>query len=143
MNRIRQVAALLSFDRFCLFHDLFPNDLLLAFNELQYLPADLFPVFVVALQVRPDVGDHLGRFIFFNETNNGENVENFRDEVLEIEIFLLVHEGFHNLLDAALGHHIFLVDETVKDLGQQLTAEDLGSQGSELTAEGCFFVADL
>lgn len=92
-----------------LLHRLLSDDLLFPLDQLQDLPADLLPVFVVAFEVWADVGNHFGGFVLFDEAYDGEDVEDFWDEVFEIEVFLLVHKALHNLLNAALSHHIFLV----------------------------------
>ena len=95
---------------------LLADDLLLPLDQLQHLPAYFLAVFVVALEIRTDVGDDLRGFVLLNQTNDCEDVQNLRDEVLEVKVFLLVHKGLHNIFNAALCHHIFLVNQRVKYL---------------------------
>ena len=94
---------------------LLPHYLLFSFDKLEHLPAYLLPILVVTFQVRPDVGNHFSCLVLLDQANNGKDVEYFRNEVFEIEIFLLVHEGFHNVLNTTLSDHILLINERIED----------------------------
>lgn len=137
------LTGLLSLDRLGLLNALFADDLFLSLDELEGFPADLFAVFVVAFEVGADVGDDFGGFIFLDEADDGEDVEDFGDEVLEVEVFLLVHEGFNNLFDACFGHHVLLVNQTVEDLEQQLPAEQLRPQRGEFSEDQGLLVPEF
>ena len=76
------------------------NYLLLPFNQLQHFPSYFLAILIKALKVRANIGDNLGCFIFLNESDDGENVEDLRYKVFEVEIFLLIHEGLNDFFNA-------------------------------------------
>ena len=91
------------------------NDLFFSFDEFQHLPANFFAIFIETLEIRSNIGDNFSGLILLDEANDGEDIEDLRYEILQIEIFLLIHKRLHNLFDTLLGDHILLINKRVED----------------------------
>ena len=92
----------------------FTNNLLLSFDKFQHLPSYFLSIFVKTFKIRPYISNNFSCFIFFNESYDCKDIKNLRNEIFQIQIFLLIHERLYNLFNAGLGHHIFLINEREK-----------------------------
>ena len=119
MNWLRQAdIGLLSLRKnFDAFDSFFPDNLLLSLRQFEDLPADLLIILVVALEIRPNVGDDFRGLVLLYQPDNAQDIEYFRYEIFQVEILLLIHEGFHHFFDAALGYCFLLVDKTIENFG--------------------------
>lgn len=95
----------------------FPDDLFLSLGQFKDLPTNLLIILIITLKIWPNIGDHLRGFILLNQPYDAQYIQDLRYEVLQVEILLLIHEGFHHFFDAALGYRLLLVDKTIEDFG--------------------------
>ena len=99
------------------FDSFFPDNLFLSLRQLKDFPADLLIILIVALEIRPNVGDDFRGLVLLYQPDNAQDIEYLGYEVFQVEVLLLIHEGFHHFFDAALGYCFLLVDKTIENFG--------------------------
>ena len=111
VHRRRCFEVKVVFDNwFLLFLRLLPKDNFFSLHNFINFPIDLLPIFVIASQIRSNVGDYFSWLVLLNETQICKDIENFLHKILRVKVFLLHHEVFSHFLNAAFGGCLFFVD---------------------------------
>ena len=98
---------------------------LFSLHDIIDLPIYLLAIIIKAFQVRADVSNNLSGLIFLYQHQIGENVEDFLNKILCIEVFLLHHEFLSHFLDTAFGGCNFLVYKLIENISKQISTKHI------------------
>lgn len=100
-------------------------------------------ILIKTLEVRPNVCDNLCGLIFFNKVQSRQNIENFRNEVLYIDLFLVHDKIFNHFFNRTFVGSLLLINEFVENVSQKLSTKELTLDWCVLSLDDKLFILDL